>query len=288
MVRRSVPSSSSKRWKLGYEERIPAKTLVEWMRPRLSARTCIGFAAGLAVGACLGQLDALGVDDAQATPVPSPAPAPQGIELDSDSEKADLETALMESWSSSLRLAARVNSLEALVEAMSAPDVSQAVQSSISQMSERELESVLASMIHLSREEIEEVGDLRAFANRLAEIAMEDTLMPTDTTAEGGHVVFTTSPERDEARGQFDAGESRIYAVFPTDYFDQEKVMVKWYRRDNPEILLLQRYPIVAGDQYGHVWLEPNRGWEQGQYKVDIYAGDETMGLLASGNYSVQ
>jgi hypothetical protein len=155
-------------------------------------------------------------------------------------------------------------------------------------MSDRDLESVLASMIHLSREEIEEVGDLRTFANRLADIAMEDTLMPTDAAAGGEHVVFTTGPERDGTRSQFDAGETRIYAVFPTDYFDQEKVMVKWYRRDHPEILLLQRYPVVAGDQYGHVWLEPNRGWEQGQYKVDIYSGDESMGLLASGNYSVQ
>jgi hypothetical protein len=79
-------------------------------------------------------------------------------------------------------------------------------------MSDRDLESVLASMIHLSREEIEEVGDLRAFANRLADIAMEDTLMPTDTNAGGDQVVFTTRPERDDARSQFAAGETRIYA----------------------------------------------------------------------------
>ncbi len=76
--------------------------------------------------------------------------------------------------------------------------------------------------------------------------------------------------------------------MFPTDYFDQDKVMVKWYRRDHPEILLLQRYPIVAGDDYGHVWLEPDRGWEQGSYKVDVFSGDESMTLLASGNYRVR
>jgi hypothetical protein len=256
------------------------------MRFKLSTSTCIGFAAGLALGASLGQLDDLGVRDAQASPGKSPAFVPK--EVDPSSQNVDLESALMDTWSSNLRLAARVNSLEALIEAMGSNDVSRTVESSISQMSDRDLESVLASMIHLSREEIEEVGDLRAFANRLADIAMEDTLMPTDATAGGEHVVFTTSPDRDGTRSQFDAGETRIYAVFPTDYFDQEKVMVKWYRRDHPEILLLQRYPIVAGDQYGHVWLEPNRGWEQGQYKVDIYSGDEAMGLLASGNYSVQ
>ena len=238
------------------------------------------------MGACLGQLDALGVRDAQATSIPSPASAPKGIDLDSGKE--DVESALMESWMSGLRLAARVNSLEAIIEEMSAGDVSRAVETSISQMSDRDLESVLASTVHLSREEIEDVGDLRAFANRLAEIAMEDTLMPTDMDAGGDHVVFTTSPQMDDSRSQFDAGESRIYAVFPTDYFDQEKVMVKWYRRDHPEILLLQRYPIVSGDEYGHVWLEPNRGWEQGQYKVDIYSGDESMTLVATGNYSVQ
>jgi hypothetical protein len=218
------------------------------MRFKLSTSTCIGFAAGLALGASLGQLDDLGVRDAQASPGKSPAFVPK--EVDPSSQNVDLESALMDTWSSNLRLAARVNSLEALIEAMGSNDVSRTVESSISQMSDRDLESVLASMIHLSREEIEEVGDLRAFANRLADIAMEDTLMPTDATAGGEHVVFTTSPDRDGTRSQFDAGETRIYAVFPTDYFDQEKVMVKWYRRDHPEILLLQRYPIVAGDQY--------------------------------------
>jgi hypothetical protein len=244
------------------------------MRFKLSTSTYIGFAAGVALGACLGQLNALGVRDARASTGPSPAPSPASVPkgIDPDSRNGDLESALMDTWSSNLRLAARVNSLEALIEAMGSNDVSQTVESSISQMSDRDLESVLASMIHLSREEIEEVGDLRAFANRLADIAMEDTLTPTDTAAGGEHVVFTTRPERDDARSQFAAGETRIYAVFPTDYFDQEKVMVKWYRRDHPEILLLQRYPIVAGDQY----------------KVDIYSGDESMGLLASGNYSVQ
>jgi hypothetical protein len=155
----------------------------------------------------------------------------------------------MDTWSSNLRLAARVNSLEALIEAMGSNDVSRTVESSISQMSDRDLESVLASMIHLSREEIEEVGDLRAFANRLADIAMEDTLMPTDATAGGEHVVFTTSPDRDGTRSQFDAGETRIYAVFPTDYFDQEKVMVKWYRRDHPEMS-----PTEGGNKASTRW----------------------------------
>ena len=241
------------------------------MRIRFSISTCIAFSAGLALGACLGRLDAPGVRDAQSTPSPSPASVPKGIDL--DSRKVSFELG--------------VNRLEALVEEMSATDVSKTVERSISQMSDRDLESVLASTIHLSGEEIEDVRDLRAFASRLAEIAMEDTLMPEDTAAGAEHVVFTTSPELDDARSQFYAGEARIYAVFPTESLNQEKVMVKWYRRDHPEILLLQRYPIIAGVQYGHVWLEPERGWEQGQYKVDVYSGDDSMALVASGNYSV-
>jgi hypothetical protein len=264
----------------------PGPDAAERMRFRFSTSTCIGFAAGLVLGACLGRFDAPGVRQAQGSPGPISASLPKG--LDPDSQDTDLESALMETWSTNLKLAARINSLESLVESMNSEDVSQAVETSISQMTDRELESVLASTIRLSREEIEEVGDLRGFAKRVAQIAMDDTLVPTDGPSGGDRVVFGRRPEPAGDRSQFDAGEARIYAVFPTDYLDQDKVLVKWYRRDRSEILLLQRYPIVAGDDYGHVWLEPDRGWEQGNYKVDIYSGDESMALLASGNYRVQ
>ncbi len=65
-------------------------------------------------------------------------------------------------------------------------------------------------------------------------------------------------------------------------------VMVKWYRRDRPEILLFQRYPVVPGDANGYVWSDGNGGWDTGQYEVNIYTGDEAMTLLASGYYWIR
>ena len=64
--------------------------------------------------------------------------------------------------------------------------------------------------------------------------------------------------------------------------------MVKWYRRDRPEILLFQRYSVVPGDPNGYVWFSPDGSWCPGQAKAEIYTGDETMTLLASGHYWIQ
>ncbi len=208
-----------------------------------------------------------------------------------DALEASLRSALMESGLARLQLAARVGDLEALLRDLDGADYSQIVNEGISTLSDRELQSVLASTVHLSSEEIGEIRDIRAFSKRLAELAMEDIIEPE--TSQGGvdHVIFTTSPEMDDvdvnARTHFGPGADRIYAVFPTERFGEDTVMVKWYRRDRPEILLFQRYSVVPGDPNGYVWLSRD-AWEPGQYKVSVYTGDETMTALASGHYWVQ
>ena len=105
--------------------------------------------------------------------------------------------------------------------------------------------------------------------------------------ADHADVIMATKKEQSASNTNYAQG-GIASVLAPTDSFDQDRVMVKWYRRDSPEILLLQRYPIVRGDDHGHVWFEPDRGWEQGSYKVDVYSGDESMTLLASGSYRVR
>ena len=121
---------------------------------------------------------------------------------------------------------------------------------------------------------------------------MEDTLQPGNNVAGAEHVVFTSSPQTGDldstAREQFNPDEPQIYAVFPTEDFEGDTVMIKWYRRDQPKILLLQRYSIVPGEPHGYVWFRPDGGWEPGQYEVNIYSGDEAMRPLAAGHYAVQ
>ena len=219
--------------------------------------------------------------------------AESGKTTGSNAREQELEQALESSWLDMLRLAAKVDSLETLLEELQGGELDhrQLVQSAIANLGERELRSILASAASLSTEEIEAVEDLPAFAARLAEVAMEDIVEPAEEPSGSSRVLFTTTPEtRDPlalARSRFTPQESRIFAVFPTASYEQGAVMIKWYRSDPPQILLFKRYPIRPGDAYGYVWLRPKEGWEPGRYHVDVYAADEAVTRLARGHYSV-
>ncbi len=243
----------------------------------------LGSLTGLALGAWLG-------------PVLAPplivSAQPLIVSEGWDEREANLDSALTESGLANLQLAARIRSLEAMVGEVSEGDRSQLVGRVISTLSDQDLQSILASTAHLSPDEIGDVRDLRGFSERLAEIAMEDTLQPGNNVAGAEHVVFTSSPEIGDldsaARERFNPDEPQIYAVFATEDFEGDTVMIKWYRRDQPQILLFQRYSIVPRERHGYVWFRPDGDWERGQYAVDIYSGDEAMTTLASGHYTVQ
>ena len=215
------------------------------------------------------------------------APAP------SNGREQELEEALEGSWFATLRLAAKVDSLETLLEELQGGDLDhrQLVRSAVANLGERQLQSIVTSTAHLSPEDLEEVSDLPAFATRLAEVAMEDIVEPSAPATGARRVVFTTAPETREpeavARSSFEPSQGRIYAVFPTADYERDAVMLKWYRSDPPQILLFERYPIRPGDGYGYVWLQPKGGWEPGQYQVDIFAADEAVTRLARGRYTV-
>lgn len=219
--------------------------------------------------------------------------AESGETTGSNARERELERALESSWLDTLRLVAKVDSLEALLDELQEGELDhrQLVQSAIANLGEPELRSIVASAASLSTEEIEAVEDLPAFAARLAEVAMEDIVEPAEEPSGASRVLFTTTPEtRDPlalARSRFTPQESRIFAVFPTASYEQGAVMIKWYRSDPSRILLFKRYPIQPGDAYGYVWLRPKEGWEPGRYHVDIYAADEAVTRLARGHYSV-
>ena len=213
------------------------------------------------------------------------------------SREEELQQTLTDSWHTIFEFAEKVDSLELLVEKLRKQelDARQIVAGAISTMSDRELHSIVASLAHLSPEVLDEMTDMRAFAVRLAEVAMEDIVEPGREMSDADRVVFTTRPPRPTtvdpesvAWDRFDADDSQIYAFFPTDDYEQDAVMIKWLRSDRPQILLFERYPIDPDDTHGYVWLRPKDGWEPGQYQVAVYAADEEVTLLAQGRYSVE
>lgn len=254
------------------------------MRPRTAAG--IGLASGLVLGVWLGWVF---------PPRPPLAGSVRAGTCEADSaspREATLESALRKSGLARLQLAARVGDLEARLHDPSTAegDYARIVRQSIATLSDQDLEAVLASTIHLGPDELGRVRDLRAFTERVADIAMQGILEPEQSAANVAHVDFGTRPGPADpaSSGRFGPGTGRIYAVFPTEGFRDDTVLVKWYRRDDPRILLLQRYPIVRRDATGYVWFRPDGRWDPGQYQVDVYTGDEAMTLLATGHYSVQ
>jgi hypothetical protein len=209
------------------------------------------------------------------------------------SREQELEEALEGSWLATLRLVTKVESLESLLEELQGGELDHRglVRSAVTTLGERQLESIVTSAAHLSREDLEEVSDLPAFATRLAEVALEDIVEPSAPATDARRVLFTTAPETREpeavARSYFEPYQRRIYAVFPTAEYERDAVMMKWYRSNPPQILLFERYPIRPGEAYGYVWLQPKEGWEPGQYQVDIFAADEAVTRLARGHYTV-
>ena len=64
-------------------------------------------------------------------------------------------------------------------------------------------------------------------------------------------------------------------------------MFVKWYKADDPKILLFDQYKIQRGADYSFVWLEQESGWTEGEYVVEFYSADEQLKQVASGSYIV-
>jgi len=163
----------------------------------------------------------------------------------------------------------------------------------IGQMSHEELVSMLTSLTDYSPEELENVEDIHAFAERLAEVAMDGTLLPAeDLGPEVQNVSFTGEVMDDNSpvapRRHFGPEQERIYATFPSSELEGARVMAKWTRMDDGKVILFRRYRINPGEDWSFVWVgTPRSGWEPGAYRVDFYSADEEMKILASGQHVI-
>lgn len=163
----------------------------------------------------------------------------------------------------------------------------------IGQLSDEQLVGVIAGMTNLTEHDLSGVRDPREFASRLSSVVMDGVLRdPVADETPGEAVEFATrvTPFNapDEPSTDFEAGTRRIYAVFPSDGYREDTVMVKWYRSDQPELLMFKKHPIQTSDDQSYVWLEPTGGWSAGDYRVEFYTNDDRLGKIASGDYSVR
>jgi hypothetical protein len=262
------------------------ETQSDMPRPKLLIATAA--AAGIIVGFGLGRLT---VSEPRLPPIPSGQPtrlpslagsnhAGSGIDGEQPSLLGDPEAAQ------------RVrNMAEAAMSWGASPQ--RVVGTIIDQMDEDELVSLVTSLTDYSRSELENVEDMRAFAERLAEVAMDGTVVPAEELgADVENVSFATDVLENNAPASpgrhFVQDQERIYATFPSDELDGARVVAKWTRVEDGEIMLFRRYVINPGEDWSYVWVgAPDSGWRPGEYRVDFYSADEAMTLVASGQHII-
>jgi len=263
---------------------------------QLCVGVTIGFVSGVAVGGWLAQPGAEPATVAALTPasVARLEPSPTLREDDAGDDGQEAEEALVKAWLTNLWLAGRLESMESLIEDLEARDIDPALLARrvISKLDRDELEAAISMATQLGAEDLDEIQDMDAFAERLTEIAMEGTMVDGPDTVDAPDVWFSgdASALHDPSMetNDFDLDQDRIYAFFSAGDYVGTEVMVKWYRTDEPKILLFKRHSIRSASEADYVWLAPSAGWQSGEYQVGIYTGDEAMSTIAVGRYSVR
>jgi hypothetical protein len=158
------------------------------------------------------------------------------------------------------------------------------------------LSSLLYEYTRITPEDIPPTLSIQEFAAHVAAIATTDILtagargsQPEDPTVTD--IRFGTSPRQSESTespgARFSTYDARIYAVFDTRSYRHSDVLLKWYRVDQPELLVLQKYEIDPDADYNYVWYKRKEGWPTGQYRVEVYSLGRSFRIMSSGEYEV-
>jgi len=194
-------------------------------------------------------------------------------------------------WIPQLSLQSEANNLHN--DAAYEPQFKMAVENIVEQMNTQQLRSAITSLTNITSSELDQVDNLQLYANRLADIAMDAIVSEPAPLVSGVNTVnFSTffSPDTGAVNvaSNFPADTNSIFASFPTSDYPGNKVIVKWSRTDDPNMLLFKRRTIVENMQENYVWLQMTYGWPAGQYRVQIYSADQNVALLAQGDYSIE
>jgi hypothetical protein len=155
-------------------------------------------------------------------------------------------------------------------------------------MSDRELESALTTLTDLKSEDLDDVGDLRAFSRRLSRIAAEGLLTDLeDTSLEGIDELELFEPDAESPGVVFGSSQYKIVGEYRVREDGPRRVLIKWIREEPYELLQLRRRSIdPASDLLVVNGIQPG-GWSTGRYRVQIFALNDAVDLLAEGRFRI-
>lgn len=169
-------------------------------------------------------------------------------------------------------------------------------------LDDQEMLGLIQSFINIDSDDVPSQIPIKDFAVKLVKIAAKDVLTqvrsePITNAPPSLPVYFGTSTNPDYSvsnpRETFLPEETKIFASFDSSQLTDENVLidsilVKWYRRDQPQILLMKSFPIRPLSNYNHIWLDQPKGWSRGDYQVEIYSFQDDTKLIASGKYNIE
>jgi hypothetical protein len=163
-------------------------------------------------------------------------------------------------------------------------------------MDERELGTILDVATGFRSDELANMENVRGFAERLADIAIEGVLEDADEEDSAanapGRVLFATEREHDYpeevAQTIFSPDDDEIFAIIPMEGQDDGRILLKWIRLEDRKILYFRRRHLAANTRYDTRGLSMPIGWEPGTYQVTVYSGNEALEPIAAGSYLVQ
>lgn len=197
-----------------------------------------------------------------------------------------------------------IDNLDKIVE----EDINRPIDELISQklealnLNDQEMMGLIQSFIDIDPDDVPREIPIMDFAVRLVKIAANGVLTPVEIESIKNAlppvpVYFDTSTNPDysvkDPRETFFSEQTRIFASFDSSQLTDDNVLVdsvlvKWYRTDQPQILLMKSFPIRPLSNYNHIWLDRPQGWSRGNYQVEIYSFQDDTKLFASGQYNIE
>ena len=189
-------------------------------------------------------------------------------------------------------MAARAYDLEeALRQAQQTGDPPEgAIQQAIDQATDQEIATVISAVTKIDEEDLLSNQDLRPFANRLVEVALEGLHGDSEGPPPDQRVYFSPTTQNFDplrsAESRFPKDQTRIFAFVELAPSDTPRVMVKWLNRDTRRIQTLQSLPYRS-ERPTWSFLERGGDWDLGTYEVSFYSHDASMRLLARGEFTI-
>jgi hypothetical protein len=169
-------------------------------------------------------------------------------------------------------------------------------------LDDQEMLGLIQSFINIDSDDVPSQIPIKDFAVKLVKIAANGVLTPVQSESITNDplplpIYFDTSTNPDysvsDPRETFFPEETKIFASFDSSQLTDDNVLVdsvlaKWYRTDQPQILLMKSSPIRPLSNYNHIWLDRPQGWPRGDYQVEIYSFQDDTNLIASGKYNIE